>query len=139
MGLKEIDKRIDELDDLLHKKETEWWKDPDVRSRETKKDPHQDWLNYLEFRKPESTELQGLEKQRKLLVDPEYDDIPDYGDQMSLSDFIECVESGGFIDYDGFGHYVKDGKEVCNIDLVPSDVKAGTIRKEFDSIVWFNR
>ena len=139
MELKEIEKRIDELDDLLDKKEEAWWKDPDLRSRENEKDPHQDWLNYLESRKPESTELQGLEKKRKLLVEPEYDDVPEYGDVMPLSQFLEYVECGGFIDYDGFGHYVKDGKEVCNIELVPSDVKAGCIRKEFDTIVWFNR
>ena len=139
MELKEIEKRIDELEDLLDKKEEEWWKDPDLRSKEMEKNPQQDWQNYLEFLKPESTELTKLTKQRKLLVEPEYDDVPEYGDVMSLSDFIDCVKSGGFIDYDGFGHYVKDGKEVCNIDVRPSDVKAGTIRKDFDTIVWFNR
>ena len=139
MKLKEIEKRIEELEDLLDKKEEEWWKDAEIRNREFNKDPQQDWNNYLEFLKPESTELTKLTKQRKLLVEPEYDDVPDYGDVMSLTDFLECVECGGFIDYDGFGHYVKDGKEVCNIDVRPSDVEAGTIRKDFDTIVWFNK
>ena len=139
MELKEIEKRIDELDDLLEKKEEDWWKDAEIRDQEFNKDPQQDWNNYLEFLKPESTELTKLTKQRKLLVEPEYDDVPDYGDVMSITDFLECVECGGFIDYDGFGHYVKDNKEVCNIDVKPSDVKAGTIRKDFDTIVWFNR
>lgn len=140
MELKEIEKRIEELEDLLDKKETEWWKlKSEIRSGEFNETPQQDWLNYLEFREPESTELISLEKQRKLLVEPEYDEVPDYGDVMSLSDFIECVKDGGFIDYDGFGHYVKDGKEVCNIDVRPSDVEAGTIRGEFDTIIWFNR
>jgi hypothetical protein len=65
-------------------------------------------------------------------------EMPTYGDVMSLADFIESVEDGGFIDYDGHGYYVKDDK-ASNIMIIPSDVKFNSIRKDFDKVVWFNR
>ena len=65
-------------------------------------------------------------------------EIPDYGDVMPLKEFIECCKSGGFIDYDGSGSYVKDGKE-SNISIYPSDVKFNSIRTDFDTIIWYNR
>jgi hypothetical protein len=64
--------------------------------------------------------------------------IPDYGDRMTIEDFTDHANCGGFIDYDGFGTYIMDEK-MSNIDIVPSDVKAGMIRKEFKEIIWFNR
>jgi len=57
---------------------------------------------------------------------------------MTVEDFVECVVSGGFIDYDGSGTYVKDGR-LTNITINPSDVRHDAIRKEFTEIVWFNR
>jgi hypothetical protein len=69
----------------------------------------------------------------KLMHDIEPDD-----DVMSLKEFIEAVKSGLFIDFDGWGRYVKDGKKT-NIQILPSDIKYRAIRKEFDTIVWFNK
>lgn len=60
------------------------------------------------------------------------------GDRMTIEEFKENVECGGFIDYDGFGTYIMDEK-MSNIDISPSDVKAGMIRKEFKEIIWFNK
>lgn len=60
------------------------------------------------------------------------------GSIMTLKDFVECVESGGFIDYDGSGNYYKDGK-VTDISIYPSYVKMGKYRKDFDKIMWYNR
>ena len=57
---------------------------------------------------------------------------------ISLKDFIECVKCGGFINYDGYGKYVKNGMET-DIEIYPSDVKNKNVRKEFDKIIWFNR
>jgi hypothetical protein len=73
-----------------------------------------------------------------MMMPYELDNIPDFADVMPLKEFIKCVESGGFIDYDGYGHYVLDGKET-NIIIQPSDVKHGAIRWEFDSVAWYNR
>ena len=72
----------------------------------------------------------------------ELEDLPDFGDVMPLSEWIKHVEEGGFIDYDGYGHYVtKDGKMVANKNKVvrPSHLKAGLIDCSYDLIVWFNR
>ena len=74
----------------------------------------------------------------------ELEKIPDYGDVMLLSDFIEDVKCGNFIDYDGNGQYIKSGEKgeedmMTNIDIYPSDIEDGVIRKEFDKIAWFNR
>lgn len=67
-------------------------------------------------------------------------DIPDYGDVMPLSEWIEDVKSGGFIDYDGHGCYVtKDGKMVRNKVVRPSHLKAGLIDMSYERIIWFNR
>lgn len=59
-------------------------------------------------------------------------------DVMSLNDWKECVNQGLFIDYDGYGEYVKDGRKT-KIEIYPSDLKYGAIREEFDTVVWYNR
>ena len=64
--------------------------------------------------------------------------IPDYGDLMALEEFVECVNSGGFIDYDGTGYYATD-KEYSEIEAIPSVIKKGVINKKFSHVLWFNR
>jgi hypothetical protein len=59
-------------------------------------------------------------------------------DVMSLEDFIESCKDGGFIDSDGHGRYVRDGRE-SNIHIYPSDVTNGVIREGFDEVIWFNK
>lgn len=70
----------------------------------------------------------------------EWDDIPDYGDLMTIEEWIECVESGGFIDYDGHGNY-SNGEKVSDHIVHPSDVAAEQIikRDDFTHVVWYNR
>ena len=48
--------------------------------------------------------------------------IPDYGDHMTLREFIDNVESGGFIGYDGFGKYAT-ATEMSDTIVYPSDVQ----------------
>jgi len=83
-------------------------------------------------------ELITLERQERMLRPIILAELPTYGDVMSLADFIDCVNCGGFIDYDGYGHYVKNGME-SNIEIFPSDIKFFMIRPEFDTIIWYNR
>jgi len=87
---------------------------------------------------PELGQLTKLETKLRMEKTPEFSKLSDFGSVMTLADFIENVKCGGFIDYDGYGHYVKDGKE-SDIEIYPSDVKKGNIRKDFDTIIWFNR
>jgi hypothetical protein len=79
-----------------------------------------------------------LGRERRMIMPYKLKEMPTYGNVMSLDDFISCVERGNFIDYDGYGHYCKDGMKT-NITIHPSDIKHKAIRKEFDTIVWFNR
>jgi len=83
----------------------------------------------------------------------------DYGsedlDMMSVSEWIEYVNDGGFIDYDGFGYlatstnesnlrvypsYVLENMIVkVSIDFEePNDIKQEDI-KQFTHIIWYNR
>lgn len=63
--------------------------------------------------------------------------LPSYGDLMTMQEFIKTVESGGFIDYDGYGSY-SDGKVMFDCIIKPSDVKKG-LNKKYTHIIWFNR
>ena len=64
--------------------------------------------------------------------------IPDYGDLMTLEDWVSAVKSGGFIDYDGDGRYATE-KEISNKYVKPSDVRKGKVDKSWTHVVWFNR
>lgn len=75
---------------------------------------------------------------------------------MTTKRFVECVKSGGFIDYDGFGYYATKNKMTDKV-VYPSHItgktkvfsyKTGKFRivkvkekfdKSFSHIVWFNR
>ena len=83
-------------------------------------------------------ELRNLLREERMLRPIEYKEMPVHGDVMLLEDFKECVKCGCFIDYDGYGNYIKDGK-CTNIEIYPSDIKRGSIREGFISIIWYNR
>lgn len=67
-----------------------------------------------------------------------YSDTPDIGDVMTVDEYLSSVECGGFIDYDGFGHPVKDGKSDSSINVSPSQ-KDSCIPLDATHIEWFNR
>lgn len=98
-------------------------------------------LSYPEFEeylREASEKCASISRSYRMVKTPKYEDLPDYGDVMTLKKFISCCKSGGFIDYDGSGNYIKDGK-MSNISISPSDIKFGNVRKDFDQIIWFNR
>lgn len=129
--LNKIMKRIVELEDIIDEKN----KEIDFDKINSFKEYEQ--INF-NIAKEEKKELSKLRTLYNLNVEPEFSEIPDYGDKMSLKDFIENCNSGGFINYDGFGQYATNDK-ITDIIILPSDVKKGTIRKDFDFVVWFNR
>lgn len=74
--------------------------------------------------------------------------IPEYGDLMTIERFSDCVKSGSFIDYDGYGYWATEtqcsslsvkpsqfykSKKICGKDI--SDLKP----EWATHIVWFNR
>jgi hypothetical protein len=97
--------------------------------------PYEDYLKHIEN---ESKQIGDLDRRRRFIMPYELEELSGYGDLMSLETFVSNVESGCFIDYDGYGVYVKDGKQ-SNIDIYPSDVKNNCIREDFSSVLWFNR
>lgn len=123
----EIQKQLDILVEKLEKKNNNF-------DFEKSKSFHE-WEDY---QKPESEQMARLGRELRMLKIPEFEEIPEYGDVMSLEDFIDNVKAGGFIDYDGNGNYARDGK-MSDIVIHPSDVRHGSIRDDFDTIVWFNR
>ncbi|QIW89729.1 hypothetical protein PQE71_gp047 [Bacillus phage Izhevsk] len=76
-----------------------------------------------------------------------------YGDAMSVSEFIECCECGGFIDDDGYavemllnGKVVWDSWKEAGTSLYPSDALYNKesllqLEKEHEGleVVWYNR
>lgn len=97
---------------------------------------YQEWLD---FQNPEAEMLDSLSQEIRLIVEPVFEDLdPKSGDVMSLEDFVESVKNGDFIDYDGYGHYVRGDKE-SDVTIIPSDVIANKIRTDFDTIIWYNR
>jgi hypothetical protein len=85
-------------------------------------------------------EIRELDQKIRLEREPEfaYDVVAENGDVMSIDQFIKSVNCGLFTDYDGFGRYIRDGKE-SNIEIYPSDVKHNSLRADFTQIIWFNR
>lgn len=63
--------------------------------------------------------------------------IPKYGDLMTVKEFKANVKSGGFIDYDGSGQPVKNNLRDTTIDIYPSELY--NIPKDATHILWFNR
>lgn len=63
---------------------------------------------------------------------------PEYGDSMTIEDFIRDVESTCLTNYDGSGCYATD-KEMTNITVRPSDVWYGILDHQWSHIVWFNK
>lgn len=61
----------------------------------------------------------------------------DEDDIYDIETFKECCETGTFIDYDGYGHPVKDGFSDESIDIRPSCIHL--IPEDATHIVWFNR
>ena len=130
-SLKEIEVETNKLYEVINKKDKEWYAD--------KKNDDKPFDAYWKrVQQPESSKIATLSREKRLIMPYKFDELPDYGDVMSLKSFIDCVNEGGFIDYDGHGYYVKDNKE-SNIMIIPSDVEYNSIRKDFDTIVWFNR
>ena len=137
MEYKEICDKIDKLDIICDEKISEfdkmWFNGPTIN------DSYEKYRRALEkYTYPEGGELVKLKLHKRLIMPYTLEDIPSYGDKMSLKEFISCCEDGMFIDYDGNGNYVKDGK-MTDIKIYPSDIIKNNVREDFTEIVWFNK
>lgn len=63
--------------------------------------------------------------------------IPKYGDLMTIQDFIENCEWGGLMDCDGYGYPVKNNLMNDQLNIYPS--QRILIPKDATHIMWFNK
>ena len=63
----------------------------------------------------------------------------DYGDVMPVSQFVEDVQEGMFIDDDGSGYYGLANFYYTNIPAYPSEIKTGKINATLPYVHWFNK
>ena len=59
-------------------------------------------------------------------------------DVYTVAEFLSHCDGGSFVDYDGYGHPVKDGLRDGNIWIYPSSARSD-IPKDATHIVWYNR
>jgi len=100
--------------------------------------PNMSLQEFKDYMEPTSSVLHKLSKQVRLIQPYILTDFDNIGTLMPIQDFIDCVNHGGFIDYDGFGYYATSTQE-SDITIIPSDVKAQMIRNDFQYVVWYNR
>ena len=131
-------KRLQEIEEELEVVRKEIHELEKTEPPYSSEDPAGSWDAYCKHMQPAWDKQAKLGREKRMLMTPEFDDLPDYGDVMTLKHWLECVDCGGFIDYDGHGNYVRDGKK-SNITIHPSDVRHDSIRDDFDTIIWFNR
>ena len=125
--IEEMDAEIDNLQEIIDQKaKTFNWANAQRI---------EDWENLIST---ENKRIGELSRKIRLIQEPEMSEIPDYGDHMTLKDFIKNVKSGGFINSDGYGNYATE-TQCSNIDIYPSDIKKDQYRKDFTHIVWYNR
>jgi hypothetical protein len=134
------EKNLEALEQLYYNKKDKWLDEWYVKHPDGGDIRH--YLEYVDsfddLHKTEHKIIQNLERTIRMNKPYTLSKISDFGDRMSLEHFIDNVKCGGFIDYDGFGLYVKDGQET-DIHIYPSDIMNNTIRNEFTEIIWFNR
>lgn len=67
-----------------------------------------------------------------------YKNKPNIGDVIEIEEWIECVNEGGFIDYDGWGCPMKEGLVATQTIVRPSNWKT-TLPQDATHIEWYNR
>ena len=64
--------------------------------------------------------------------------LDDDDEHMTMGDFVEACECGGFIDYDGFGYYAT-ATEKTDLVVCPSDWRKCKIDDRWTHVVWYNK
>ena len=107
--IKEIDDRITELRILVKEKEKEWdrileekYPSDDIneyaRTLETR-NLFNEFGEFQEFLNPEQAEIEALSDEKRMIKPYKLSPIPDYGDVMTLKEFIDHCKCGNFVDY----------------------------------------
>ena len=75
-----------------------------------------------------------------LSIPADLDEVSSYGDLIPIDKFLESVDNGCFIDYDGYGYWSTTTHQL-NDKVYPSRVKSGqTVPPQWATHVsWMNR
>lgn len=65
--------------------------------------------------------------------------VPDYGDVMTIKEFIAACEANFLTDYDGSGSFCTSKDIMTDVNCHPSLVLGQSIPSEFTHVVWFNK
>lgn len=135
----EILAEIERVYAILEKKRDAYWEDWKEKTLAGNEPVfnHNDCEKALE---PEASMLDQLSRDKRMIISYELEPITEdtIGHLMPLSEWIDCVREGGFIDYDGYGYYCI-GNQKSNVVVYPSDLKYQSIRSGFDGVLWLNR
>ena len=126
MNLEEVTKKISEFSEL----ESKAFDLPDIKL-------YMDELYRIwEMKKPLLFKKYNLQE---IIFDSKEID-KEWSDLMTIDDFIDCCECGGFIDSDGSGYYASD-KHESNIQTIPSMITSNMIvrRDGLTHVVWYNK
>lgn len=96
------------------------------------------WSLYERNIAPLLTELNNLHCDLNLIQDEINMGPYDSGDLMSMEEFIKYCRDGSFIDSDGSGYYATE-TECTDIQINPSWVLKGRIRRDFEYVIWYNK
>lgn len=69
---------------------------------------------------------------------PDMSPLPEYGDLMTIEEFVDGVEHGLFTDDDGKGFYATED-EMTDIEVPISDVREGIYGHRWTHVIWFNK
>lgn len=135
--VKEINERLEVLDELMDTERDRIWQ-PYTESGDVSL--LEGIINQCDEMLPdEYEEYVRLIHERSLITPIKLEPLDDYGDLMTIKEWVDCVKCGGFIDYDGDGVYATETQK-SNKFIKPSHVKRFPMRdKEFTHIVWYNR
>lgn len=65
--------------------------------------------------------------------------IPDYGEVMTLQEFVEQCKHHFFMNDDGSGYYAESTETMTDLVCRPSDVANGNITEGYNYVIWFNK
>lgn len=123
-----------ELEDLEVKKHEVWEKYMGMAEKDIPFTEAWDWYS----RQPVIQRYEQVQCEIRKLEEPTYEDIPNYGDHMTMKEFISACKNNFFSDSDGSGYYATKDK-MTDIHVYPSDITSGNYRKDFSHVVWFNK
>jgi hypothetical protein len=125
LSIKELEKLDSQLDVMADAIEVDW-------------DHQRPFEEYQEAFKDINNAAGIISREVNMKAKPKMEKLDNIGDLFTFEDFKSNCESGGFIDYDGYGYYATSKKQ-SNIAIRPSHIMKNKYRSDFTHVMWYNR